>query len=271
MSKVQQNVQAKLFPAVDGSTVYEQPLNERMRTLLRLETIFESISESLARGQSCDARNALVSMIELSDQLSRVDIKGELSKEIERHATLLNGLRLNPGVNQKALESTLARLEPILLLLKSNACQPGARLRQSELVTQFKQRLAIPGATCSFDIPGLHYWLHRESAQRDAQLQDWMRDMRIIEDAIQNVLRLTRESALPRQLAAEGGFYQQQLDASSPCQLVRVTVAEQDDFYPEISGGRHRIAIRFFRHTDPNSRPQVAQETVWFELHCCTL
>lgn len=271
MSKVQPSVQTKLFPAVDRCTVYEQPLNERMRTLLRLETIFESIREALDRGQIHDARNALVSMIELSDQLARVDIKGELIKEIERHANLLNGLRRNPGVNQKTLETTLDRLEPILTLLKSNACQPGARLRHSELVTQFKQRLAIPGATCSFDIPGLHYWLHREPAQRDLQLQDWMQDMRIIEDAIQTVLRLTRESALPRQLAAEGGFYQQQLDASAPCQLVRVTIAEQDDFYPEISGGKHRISIRFFRHTDPNSRPQVAQDTVWFELHCCTL
>ena len=271
MSKVQQSVQTKLFPAVDRSTVYEQPLNERMRTLLRLETIFESIREGLERGQSWDARNALVSMIELSDQLSRVDIKGELIKEIDRHAALLNGLRLNPGVNQKTLETTLGGLEPILTLLKSNACQPGARLRQSELVIQFKQRLAIPGATCSFDIPCLHYWLHREPAQRDAQLQEWMRDMRIIEDAIQTVLRLTRNSALPRQLAAEGGFYQQQLDASAPCQLVRVTLAEQDEVYPEISGGKHRFSIRFFRHTDPNLRPQVVQETVWFELHCCTL
>jgi cell division protein ZapD len=271
MSKAQPNIQTNLFPASDKFTIYEQPLNERVRTLLRLETLFESIREGLERGLAWDARNALVSMIELSDQLSRVDIKGELIKEIERHAVTLGGLRLNPGVNQKTLETTLGRLEPILSLLKSNTCQPGARIRQSELVTQFKQRLAIPGATCSFDIPGLHYWLHRSAEQRDAQLHEWMRDMRIIEDAIQTVLRLTRDSALPRQVAAENGFYQQQLDQNSLCQLVRVTVADDDDLYPEISGSKHRFAVRFFRHTNPCARPQAVSDTVWFELHCCNL
>jgi len=271
MSKAQQSIQTKLFPANEKSTVYEQPLNERMRSLLRLEALFDSIRESTDRGGMWDARNALASMIELSDQLSRVDIKGELIKEIERNATLLNSLRPNPGVNQKALENTLGRLEPLLTLLKSNACQPGARLRQNELVTQFRQRLAIPGATCSFDIPGLHYWLNRDPAQRDAQLQDWMRDMRIIEDAIQTVLRLTRESALPRCVLAESGFYQQHLDATAPCQLGRVTVTDESDCYLEISGGKHRFSIRFLRHTDPSTRPQTVQENIGFELQCCTL
>ncbi len=271
MSKIQQGLQTKLFASANKCAVYEQPLNERMRNLLRLESVFESIRESLSRDQAWDARNALVSMIELCDQLARVDIKGELIKEIDRHSATLNALRLNPEVNQKTLESTMGRLEPLLSLLKSNACQPGARLRQSELVTQFKQRLAIPGATCSFDIPGLHYWLHREPARRDEQLQEWMQDIRIIEDAIQTVLRLTRESSLPRQVVAENGFYQQQLDAGASCQLIRVTMSEEDELYPEISGGKHRFSIRFFRHRDPNARPQIAQDTVWFELNCCTL
>jgi len=271
MSTVPQSIQTNLFPVDEKSTVYEQPLNERMRSLLRLESLFDSIREGMERGSQWDARNALTGMIELSDQLSRVDVKGELIKEIERNSTTLNALRPNPGVNQKALDNTLGRLEPLLALLKSNACQPGSRLRQSELVTQFRQRLAIPGATCSFDIPGLHHWLNRDPDQRDAQLQEWMRDMRIIEDAIQTVLRLTRDSALPRRLLAENGFYQQQLDANAPCQLVRVTVGDASDCYPEISGGKHRFSIRFLRHSDPSSRPQVVPEDISFELQCCTL
>jgi cell division protein ZapD len=268
---VQPTAQATLFPALGHALVYEQPLNERMRSLLRIESLFESIREGLGHGEAWAARHALVAMIEVSDQLARVDIKGELIKEIERHANTLNGLRLNPGVNQKALEATISRLDPLLNLLKSSTCQPGARLRHSELVTQFRQRLAIPGATCSFDIPGLHYWLNRDAAARHAQLQDWMRDMRVIEDATLTALELIRDSASPRRIAAECGFYQQQLEPAAPCQLVRITVAATDALYPEISGGKHRFAVRFFRHIDPNSRPQVVQETVWFDLHCCTL
>jgi cell division protein ZapD len=55
------------------------------------------------------------------------------------------------------------------------------------------------------------------------------------------------------------------------CQLVRVTVTEESDCYPEISGGKHRFSIRFLRHSDSNARPQLVQEDVWFDLHCCSL
>lgn len=269
--KAAEKGQDSLFSPHSQKGLYELPLSERMRTLMRLESIFHSIHLGLQRGETWDARNVLVNMIELCDQLGRVDIRGELIKELERHVNLLQHLRHNLQVNQEALERTMGRLQPLLILLKSNAFQPGARLRQSELLMQFKQRLALPGATCSFDIPGLHFWLHREPLQRDRQLHDWLRDLRVIEDAVQLVLELVRVSAQPRQITVENGFYQQQIEPGSQCHMVRVKLEGNADYYPEISGGRHRFAIRFFRHTDPDARPQVVQEPLTFELHCCAM
>jgi cell division protein ZapD len=271
MTKVANSVQPTLFPLTNTVTVYEQPLNERIRNFLRLESLFESIREAMQRDQVCDARNAITGMIELADQLGRVDIKGELIKEIERHATTLNSLRLNPGVNQATLEQTISRIGPILALLKSNTCQPGIRLRQSDLLTQVKQRLAIPGGTCSFDIPAFHHWLHRGPTHRAEQLQNWMHDMRIVEDAVHTVLKLVRGSASPQKVMAENGFFQQALDTNNACQLIRVIVCDADAVFPEISGGKHRFAIRFIRQPEANARPQPAQGNVWFELHCCAL
>jgi cell division protein ZapD len=271
MRKVSSGAQTTLFSPDTLKSVYELPLNARMRMMMRLESIFSNVHIGLERGTTWDARNVLVSLIELCDQLGRVDIKGELIKELERHVNLMSHLRHNPAVDGEALERTMGRLQPLLILLKSSACQPGSRLRQSELISQFKQRLALPGAACSFDIPGLHFWLNRAPRERDRQLHDWLKDLRVIEDAVQLVLELTRESAAPRQVTAEGGFYQQQVDVGSQCQMIRVRLDDAADCYPEISGGKHRFSIRFFRHTDPDTKPQVVQEPVLFELHCCTL
>lgn len=269
MSPPSPKATSSLFSPGSQKAVYELPLSERMRFLLRLESIFAAIHIGLERGTTWDARNVLVSMIELLDQLNRVDIRGELIKELERHVNLLLHLRHNPEVNHDALERTMGRLQPLLILLKSNTYQPGARLRQSELLMQFKQRLALPGAAYSFDIPGLHFWLHRSPSLRDRQLHEWLHDLRVIEDSVQLVLELIRGSAQPRRIKAEAGFYQQQIEAGSQCQMIRVRVPGDVDFYPEISGGRHRFSIRFFRQTDPNARPQVVQEPISFELHCC--
>lgn len=265
------SIQQQLFPAADSYTLYEQPLNERMRSLLRLEYLFQSIAESMSRDTPWDARNAIAGMIDVTDQLSRADIKGELIKEIERHASIVSGLRHNPGVNQTTLELTLARLEPLLALLKSNACQPGAKLRQHDLITQVRQRLAIPGGVCSFDLPGFHHWLNRSPERRSEQLNEWMEDLRIIEDAVHITLKLVRESAVPHKASAVAGFFQQTLDASAACQIVRVVVADSDDAFPEISGGKHRFTVRFLRYSAQCTRPQQTTDTIGFELQICGL
>jgi cell division protein ZapD len=174
-------------------------------------------------------------------------------------------------VNQVALEQTLARLEPLLVLLKSSACQPGSKLRGSDLISQVRQRLAIPGGMCSFDLPGFHHWLNGEPSRRAAQLNDWMEDLRIIEDAVHITLKLVRESAAPRRVTAAGGFYQQNLDPASACQIVRVLVADTEQVFPEISGGKHRFTVRFLRYTEQCARPQQTAEDIPFELQCCGL
>lgn len=271
MQPVRPSPQQQLFPETGACTVYEQPLNERIRCFLRLEYLFQSVAECMQGKTPLNARTAVANLIDITDQLARADIKGDLIKELERHAATLGALRGNPAVNQVTLETTLSRVDPLLAALRSPACQPGLRMRQMELITQVRQRLAIPGGLCSFDLPAFHYWLSREHAVRVAQLTDWMEDLRVIEDGVQLTLKLIRESAVPQKVAASGGFYQQTLDPSSSCQLVRVVLNAEEAVFAEVSGGKHRFAVRFIRPAEPGSRPQQTGATVHFELQCCGL
>jgi cell division protein ZapD len=262
--------QASLFPEAGGEPViYEQPLNERIRNCLRLEHLFIGIDAGIEGGDHWDARDALTRMLEVSDFLTRTDIKGELIKELEREIGTFNGLRNNPGVNQAALDRTVASISEVLVQLKAPECQPGARLRNDELANQVRQRLAMPGGTCSFDVPALHFWLNSQSSQRSAHMLAWMQDLRIVDRATRLILRLIRESSHPRTVIANAGFYQQQLDSGAQCQIVRVVMPFDADVYPEISGGKHRFTVRFYSQRQTSSRPAQAQEDIRFELQCC--
>lgn len=263
--------QRGLFNDDTGCVAYEQPLNERMRGFLRLEHLFQGVAVTMARDTPLDTRQAIAGLVEIVDQLGRTDLKGELVKETERQIAAISGLRGNPGVNRRTLEQILLRLEPLHALLRAGAALPGARMRQSELITQVRQRLAIPGGLCSFDLPALHHWLNRSHRQRLAQVNDWMEDLRLIEDAVNTCLRLVRESAAPCAVTATAGFHQQSLDPASGCQLVRVLLAEDSELFPEISGGRHRFTIRFLRQPDFTQRPQQTSADVQFALQCCGL
>jgi cell division protein ZapD len=269
MSTEHSGKQASLFPDAGVPLVYEQPLNERIRNCLRLEHLFAGIETGIRSGGEWEARDALARMLEVCDFLLRTDIKGELIKELERDISIFNGLRNNPGVNPVALDRTVNAIGDILGEIKGPDCQPGQRLRNDELANQVRQRISIPGGTCSFDVPALHYWLNADPHARAQSLNAWMRDLRGIERAASLILKLIRESSNPRMVTAHGGFYQQQIEAGTPCQIVRVVMPADALVYPEISGGKHRFTVRFYAQRSTGTRPAQAPEDIRFELQCC--
>jgi cell division protein ZapD len=251
--------------------VYEQPLNERVRSFLRLEHLFNIIGYRIHGDSEWDSRGALAHLIEVVDLLSRSDIKGELIKELERNNNVLSSLSGNPGVDPDRLNMIMSDISTLLERLRDPTCQPGQALRINELVTSIRQRSAIPGGTCKFDLPAYHHWLTKALEYRAADLDRWYKDISIIQEGVDFALSILRNSALPKKKLATTGFFQQPLEANSDCQLIRVLVSRDDDCFPEISGGRHRFTIRFLEQQDTLSRPAQVQRDIQFELHCCML
>ena len=257
---------------MQNKLVFEQPLNERMRNLLRLEHLFELIKDrSQETINKWDYRDILESLLEVNDLLGRSDFKTELIKELERHSNMLSALENNPAVDQTRLRKLNSELCELSVELKSSAYQPGSTLKQDELVTSFKQRTSIPGGACNFDLPRFHYWLNQSNAKKQDDLEQWSFDIQPIKRATYLALDMIRNSSNPsREMAAEG-FYQQAIESNTPCQLIRVFLPSVTRYYPEISGGKHRFTIRFMDETTTSNRPSQTSNDIEFELHCCVL
>lgn len=251
--------------------VFEQPLNERVRSFLRLEHLFRNVDVRIHGQSEWDSREALNNLIEIAELLARSDLKGELIKELERHASTLNNLKENPAVDGNRLQTILQGINGLAEQLRSPNCQPGQGLRADELIGSIRQRSTIPSGTCSFDLPAYHHWLSQPDATRINDLDRWYRDIRIIRDAVGYALSIIRNSATPRECQANKGFFQQNLDSGNNCQLIRVLLPADSPCFPEISGGKHRFTIRFLQREDTLSRPVQAQGEIEFELHCCIL
>ena len=77
------------MPDLITATVYEHPLNERLRFFLRLEFLFKQADYSLNGTSTWNSRAALQTIIEIHDLVSRVDLKTEILKELDRHRSRL--------------------------------------------------------------------------------------------------------------------------------------------------------------------------------------
>jgi len=263
----------KPFPEKEVSAYinYEQPLNERIRTFLRLEFLFEQIDYCLNRMTQTDMRMAISHLIDIADLVGRTDVKNEVIKELEKHGKNLENFQSRTGVDSRRLDSILDEIRSCLKELHETKSLPGQTLRNDEFISFIKQRNNIPGGTCSFDMPSYHHWLNRNGDYHIKQFDHWQRDLIPFKSGIFLILHIIRNSSTPSVEKAEKGFFQQNLEQGASCQMIRVLLAGDSPYYPEISGGKHRFTIRFMHRPDPSARPVPATEPVEFNLYCCNM
>jgi cell division protein ZapD len=249
--------------------VYEQPLNERMRTFLRLEFLYTQATYHSELPNPWSSRAAVASLLEILAITARGDSRSDVLKELERQVNVLREYQTKPGVDParlKSLMSNLLKLRNDLSMAGGNFMAP---LRDSEFLSAIKHRSAIPGGTCDFDLPDYSYWLNRPAEVRAAEFGGWLSQIRPLCDGIAELLWLTRQSAKCKSETAVGGIYQLQFDRENPCQLVRIAMPPEIDLFPEISGSGHRCTIRFLHWPEASGRPAHVDTDVPFLLTCC--
>ena len=256
-------------PGADVIT-YEYPLNERIRTLLRLEDLFERSRHFIARTDPLDHHVALLTLFEILEVASRADLKSDLLQELERQKQVLLSFRNNPEISEEALNSVLRDIEQAAAALFSMTGKIGQYLRENDWLMSIKQRTGIPGGACEFDLPSYHYWLHQPSEQRTGQLAAWTGPLHPLRDGSAIILRILRESGKPQSLSAPLGTFQQMLGGKT-AQMMRVRLDPALNCVPEISANKYVLNIRFMAQNGDDPRPRTADWDVAFELTFCNL
>lgn len=249
--------------------IFEQPLNERMRTFLRLDFLYGQALYHNEIASPWGSRAAISSLLDLLAITSRGDVRSDALKELERHLSQLTEYQSHPGVDEKRLKSllaNLARLRADLVNAGPSMLQP---LRDSEFMNAIKHRSAIPGGTCEFDLPDYYFWLQQPREARMQAFGQWLALLRPLCDAIAEVLWLTRQNGKTRQEVAQGGTFNTSFDKDSPLQLLRVCVPAANSLYPEISGSHHRVNVRFLTWNGLATRATQTERDVEFLLSCC--
>ncbi|MET0218151.1 MAG: cell division protein ZapD [Burkholderiales bacterium] len=248
---------------------YEYPLNERIRTLLRLEDLYRKANYFASGPGVLEHHVALVSVFEILEVASRADLKSDLLQELERQRQSLEMLRNNPAIAEDALEGVLSDIDRASTRMLSASGKVGQELRDNEWLMSIKQRTAIPGGACAFDLPSYHFWLNQDAELRRADLKLWMLPFEPICDALAIVLRLLRDSGKTSHQVATQGVFQLML-AGKVAQLVRLRLARSYTCVPEISANKYALNVRFTGHGGPD-RARAVEQDVRFELTFCSL
>jgi cell division protein ZapD len=252
-----------------GSLIFEHPLNERMRTFLRLDFLYGQALYHNESASQWGSRAAMASLIDILAITTRGDVRSDVLKELERHLAVLNEFQSKPGVDPERLRTLVANLQRLrgeLMNAGSAFLQP---LRDSEFLSAIKHRSAIPGGTCEFDLPDYYFWLAQSDEPRIRTFNQWLGMMRPLCDAIAELLWLTRQNGRTREEKATGGMFHITFDRDSPFQLLRISLPARVGLYPEISGSHYRCSVRFLHWNGLTARPTQTEKDIPFILSCC--
>jgi cell division protein ZapD len=249
--------------------VFEQPLNERMRTFLRLDFLYNQALYHNEMGSPWGSRAALASLIDILAMSTRGDVRSDVLKEIESHLASLNEFQSNPGVDTQRLKTLITNLQRLRTDLQSAGSAFLQPLRDSEFLNAIKLRSTIPGGTCEFDLPDYYFWLAQPDEARMRTFSQWLGLLRPMCDAIAELLWLTRQNGRNRKEVASGGTFNITFDREHPLQLLRISLPASAGLYPEISGSHYRCNIRFLTWNGLAARPTQTEADVPFMLSCC--
>lgn len=241
--------------------VFEHPLNEKMRTWLRIEFLLKQLNTH----RHFDENNALLffhALSELLEIIERNDVKGDLIKEIEyQKQKLLSWMNID-GVDQELLNDLLINLDSFLVKLNA-ASRLGQCLKDDRFIMAIRQRLMIPGGCCSFDLPSFHLWLKQPQEKRDKQVLTWLEHLALLNESLNSCLQFIRQLGEFKVFICTHNFFQ---ETNGDINLIRIRVPLDKNVYPQVSGHMARYSIRFLPLENCDNANFDAIE---FELACC--
>lgn len=243
---------------------YEHPLNEKLRTYLRLEQLLSQLHNLKALDSEWQQQAFFTTLFALIEVLDRNDIRPDLIKDCERCETALVAWANHPSVSDDKLKPVLqqaVRLQSELL----RSSKFVGNLKEDKFLSPLRQRFAIPGGACHFDLPQLQYWFNLPHAERTLMANTWFNEFSLLQQAVSFVLGFCREKGQFTTVNAQNGFYQHNTEQH---ELLRIRYPLQAGVYPTVSGNKYRYAIRFMQLCDENGRSS-SEKNISFRLACC--
>jgi cell division protein ZapD len=253
----------------DRTLIFEQPLNERMRTFLRLDFLYSQALYHNETTSQWGTRAAVSSLIDILAIITRSDVRSEALKELERQLTQLGEFQSNPGVDTNRLKTLIANLTRMRSELLNAGIANLQPLKDSDFLNAIKHRSSIPGGTCEFDLPDYLYWLSQPDEVRVRTFNQWLTVLRPLCDAVSELIWLTRQNGRTRQENAPAGNFTITFERENPLQLLRIALPASMGLYPEVSGSHHRCNVRFLNWKGLAERAAQADTDVKFLLTCC--
>ncbi|MAR83941.1 MAG: cell division protein ZapD [Legionellales bacterium] len=252
-----------------STLTYEQPLNESLRLFLHLELLFNEFNKQMHTGSKNNILEAVQHLIRILYTIDRPDLKTKLTHTLTQLTSTLAQLQTFPQVDTLKLNRLLGELDKNIHYLLGKHSKIGDSLKHNELISQIKSNAIHPSGLCREKIPMFDLWFNQPLENITQQLNEWSSELQIVSEIVSQIITLTRNSSPFQPSEFQAGFYQHTFPDNTTCDLIRLSIPNNLQAYPEFSIGKHRIAIRLMQITEFNLRPHPYNKNIHASIALC--
>lgn len=250
--------------------LYEFPCNEKIRTYLRLESLFRRYDWFCEQESAIAHQAGISALFDLLDATARSDLRHELIQELERRRQRLNAIAAG-SESWDDVRDTLVEISNAISAVADSVGRTTQRVRENQWLQVIRTRQSIAGGTCEFDLPQLHLWMNMAPEVRREELRGYVSTLAPIRQAVSLLLRMLRDSSRVQSLTAENGTYQFSMNRTQNCALAQLWLPSDCTVVPEVSANKYMLWIRFSRPDENHKLHLVRTEAIGFRLGLCTL
>lgn len=233
--------------------IFEHPINEHVRSLLRIEKLFAELDRILRFGE--DKNTALMLMVALIRLLERPDLKSKLTNSLNQQYLQLQSYANNPNIEQKKLAELLYKIESKLKLLRGQHSLQSLMPGSHPLLKKYQTEMLSHGATALIVDPSFCAWDLMPEIQAAKLLNHWRLELEQLCLIVQLSLDLMRQGQDFKTYACTGGFFSQSINFDYSLIRIRLPAG----IVPEVSAGRHRVVVRF-KDIDINHKTEKVRD-----------
>lgn len=251
--------------------LYEFPLRDATRLLLRLEVLDQQLNRALGyQGRELN-RTAAHAVLSALDLVFQEDMPTQLLQQIYRLQRNYELLRAREDIDQDGLKVILTELQEFREELAQLKASEVRTLRFDPLISALHQRDSVTDAAMAVDVPMYQWWLGAGSDRRYEDIQRWAAIFHPLMDANRRFLALLRQRGEYRDCLASRGAFTASVTHGHELWIVRVAVPADAPCFPQVSGASDssKIHVRFFRTPSRKGESEPYPADFPFQLAVC--
>lgn len=231
---------------------------------MRVEHLFGQLDSSRAMQHDYQFQIFFDALFAMIDLLDRSDLRTDLAKELEHNEHNLVKWSQHPQICNEVLQDTLRKVVNLQNTLgkKGRVC---THLKDDPFLESIRKRFTMPGPSCDFDMPQLHYWRQLPEQLKQSHIKGWLDNLETTRETINLIQTFVRERSGFVSTKAKSGFYQ---DTAENLDMLRIKYTPAYGAYPTVSGNKYRYAIRFMRLCDEQGRTNVDEDVIFSLARC---